>query len=301
LSFLPYLGFALLALAAILFATFALLRRKGSRKAMGLLAGAIALVLLGVGGGVYWMVGRPGLALRAAQGLETRDVRGLVPYLIQRVRQNPGDMQAWIFLGRAYVSSGDAEDSAKAFGRAVALSRLGGKEDASLDSMYGQTLVAAAGGAVDANAEAAFNEALKRNPRDEAARFYLGEAKAMRGDRAGALALWQGLLADVPQNSPLHQLLVDRVAALTAAGLNSGGGGPGGGAPDPRAMVAGLATRLKDHPDDAEGWQRLIRAYTVLGETAQAQEALATARRQFAASKTVLAALDAQARDLKLR
>src|ERR1051326_5867203 len=102
LSFLPYLGFAALAAAAILSATFALWRGRQSRKAMALLAGAIALFLLGVGGGVYWMVGRPQLAVRAAQGLETRDVRGLVPYLIQGVRQTPRDMQAWIFLGRAY-------------------------------------------------------------------------------------------------------------------------------------------------------------------------------------------------------
>jgi len=295
LSFLPYLAFAALAAAAILFATFALWRGNRSRKAMALLAGAIALFLLGVGGGVYWMVGRPQLALRAAEGLETKDVRGLVPYLIQRVRQNPRDMQAWIFLGRAYLSAGDAEDSAKAFGRAVTLSRLAGKPDAALDSMYGQTLVAAAGGAVDANAEAAFNEALKLNPRDEAARFYLGQLRAARGDRQGALDLWQGLLADVPQNSPLHQLLVDRVAALTAAGLT-----PGSGAPDPRAMVAGLAARLKDNPDDAEGWQRLIRAYTVLGESAEAKQALATARRQFASRKDVLTALDAEAKTLKL-
>ena len=43
-----------------------------------------------------------------------------------------------------------------------------------------------------------------------------------------------------------------------------------------------LAARLKDNPNDAAGWQRLIRAYTVLGERAQAQDALATARKTFA-------------------
>ena len=36
-------------------------------------------------------------------------------------------------------------------------------------------------------------------------------------------------------------------------------------------MVEGLAARLKVHPDDPAGWVRLVRAYTVLGETPQAR------------------------------
>jgi len=35
---------------------------------------------------------------------------------------------------------------------------------------------------------------------------------------------------------------------------------------DVRGMVEGLAERLKDQPDDADGWRRLARAYEVLGE-----------------------------------
>jgi cytochrome c-type biogenesis protein CcmH len=104
--------------------------------------------------------------------------------------------------------------------------------------------------------------------------------------------LWNGLLAEAPANSPLHQALIDRIAMLTAQS--------GGGAPDPKMMVAGLAARLKDNPNDAAGWQRLIRAYSVLGERAEAQTALATARQTFAAQKDVLAALDAEAGELKL-
>src|SRR5580658_2474190 len=63
----PFIGFAVIAFAAIGFATFTLWRRQV--KGGALLAGAIALFMLGVGGGTYWMVGRPALATRAAQGL----------------------------------------------------------------------------------------------------------------------------------------------------------------------------------------------------------------------------------------
>jgi cytochrome c-type biogenesis protein CcmH len=42
-----------------------------------------------------------------------------------------------------------------------------------------------------------------------------------------------------------------------------------------QAMVARLAERLKQNPDDLEGWQRLARAYQVLGETDKAKDAQA--------------------------
>jgi cytochrome c-type biogenesis protein CcmH/NrfG len=97
----------------------------------------------------------------------------------------------------------------------------------------------------------------------------------------------------VPANSQLHQMLVDRIALLTAQG--------GGAAPDPMAMVAGLAARLKENPNDLEGWQRLIRAYTVLGQPDKAKDALATARKTFTGNKDAATALNAEAKDLKLK
>ena len=40
-----------------------------------------------------------------------------------------------------------------------------------------------------------------------------------------------------------------------------------------RDMVAGLAARLEDRPDDLEGWRMLGRSYRVLGELAKAADA----------------------------
>ncbi len=45
-----------------------------------------------------------------------------------------------------------------------------------------------------------------------------------------------------------------------------------------RSMVKRLAERMKDTPDDLAGWQRLARAYRVLGETEKAEEAEARIR-----------------------
>ena len=291
MSVLLFIVLAIVVLMALAFALSPLWRAR-TLKGRSVLAAAIALFLLGVGGGTYFMLGQPYLAWRTAQGVNTRDINGLIALLINRVRQAPNDQQAWAYLARGYMGAGDAGDAAKAYARAVSLADRSGHPDAGLDVMYGEALVAQSNGQVSEEAEAAFRAGLKLNPTDQAARFFLGQALAAHGDKPAALDLWNGLLAETPANSPLHQALVDRIAMLTAQS--------GGGAPDPRAMVAGLAARLKDNPDDAAGWQRLIRAYSVLGERAQAQAALATARKSFAGKSDILAQLSAEAQELKL-
>ena len=303
-----YIGVLVVVLAAVAFAVMPLWLTREHRpgevgtgspsgratqqKGRPVLAAALALFLLGIGGGTYWMLGQPYLAWRSAQGTDTRDVNGLIGLLIKRVRAAPDDLQAWVYLGRGYMGVGDAGDAAKAYGRAVALANGSGHPDAGLDTLYGEALVAQANGEVGAEAEAAFRAALKLDPKEQAARYFIAQAQAARGDKQGALTILNELLAETPDKSPLRQTLIDRIALLTAQG--------GGGAPDPKAMVAGLAARLKDNPDDAAGWQRLIRAYSVLGQRAEAQEALTTARKTFAGKSDVLAELDAQAKELKL-
>ena len=49
-----------------------------------------------------------------------------------------------------------------------------------------------------------------------------------------------------------------------------------------RGMVARLADRLKDNGSDIEGWQRLLRAYMVLGERDKAHAAAVDAKRALA-------------------
>ena len=75
MSVLLFLGLAVVALAAIAFAVLPVWRAK-ALKGRGLLVAAIALFLLGVGGGTYFMLGQPYLAWRSAQGVNTRDVNG---------------------------------------------------------------------------------------------------------------------------------------------------------------------------------------------------------------------------------
>ena len=281
---------ALIAVIACAFVAVPILRMQATRGGM-VLAAAAALFVFGLGGALYLQFGHPELATRTLEGTQARDLNSLIGRLAEVVRGRPQDPRGWAILGRAYLTAGDPGDAAKAFARAIAAQRATGDVQSVLYSAYGEALTQASGGAVTAEAEAAFGQALITDPKDRAARYYLGLAAAARGNKMKALALWQGLLADVPAASAVHEDLVDRIAALTAQS---------GGAPNVAAMVAGLAARLKAQPDDGAGWQRLIRAYAVLGDRDKARQALADARKALAAQPDQIAALDAEQKSLGL-
>src|ERR1035441_1553728 len=67
-----------------------------------------------------------------------------------------------------------------------------------------------------------------------------------------------------------------------------------------RSMVARLADKLKQDGSDVAGWERLLRAYMVLGDHDKAQAAAADARRALAGDPDKLRRLDAAIKDLKV-
>ena len=285
--------FAALAALAVAFVVVPVLREKPLTLTMRmLLAGAVACVVVGVGAGIYLAVGRPALALRTVERPEQQDMGGLIALLVTRVHQNPNDVSSWVWLGRAYETVGDPDDAARALARAISAARGRRALSPALLSAYAEALVRGARGEVTPEAESAFQAVLAANPKDTAARYFLGFAHAARGDNAGAAALWKSLLADVAPNTALHQDLADRIAALPATN---------GAVPNIAQMVERLARRLESQPDDLEGWQRLIRSWMVLGERDKAEATFARARIALARRPEALRALDAQAIALKLR
>jgi cytochrome c-type biogenesis protein CcmH len=65
-----------------------------------------------------------------------------------------------------------------------------------------------------------------------------------------------------------------------------------------RGMVGKLADRLKQNGDDVEGWQRLVRAYMVLGERDKAQAAAADAKRALASNPDKLRRIEDMIKNL---
>lgn len=60
-------------------------------------------------------------------------------------------------------------------------------------------------------------------------------------------------------------------------------------------MVAGLAAKLEDNPNNPDGWIMLVRSYVVMGQPEKARESLADAARIFEGDSAVLARLNAEA------
>src|SRR6185437_9329432 len=127
-----------------------------------LLVAATVVLFLGVGAGTYLIVGRPALAVRSLESADKRDLNGLIALLVNRVHAAPDDLQSWVFLGKAYLSAGDGEDSAKALARAIALAEKAKQPDANLYSAYGEALTRATG-TVPPEAQAAFARTLALN------------------------------------------------------------------------------------------------------------------------------------------
>jgi cytochrome c-type biogenesis protein CcmH len=261
--------------------------RKAAPLAHVLLACAIALLVIGIAGGFYLVLGRPDLAERTLAAPGADGVPGLIAALSRRMRDRPRDITGWTLLGRGYLSLDDPSQAAIAFRNAAELATPAQKPE--LLSAYGEALTVSAG-TVTPEAEAAFAAALAGNPKDQAARFYLGQAYADRHQPERALALWRSLLADAPANAPWRPALIGKMVILQSQAT---------GAPNISAMVAGLAARLRrTNPDDLDGWERLVRAYTVLGQKDRALSALASARGAMRGQPKALAALDAEAQSL---
>ncbi|MBV9990100.1 MAG: tetratricopeptide repeat protein [Alphaproteobacteria bacterium] len=287
---LAVLIFAGLVLLAAAFAAWPLLRGKG--RSRWLLVGALALLVAGVGLGAYLCLGRPALAVRGLEGKDTRDMNGMIAVAAHHLKDAPDDLRGWRVLGRAYLDAGDGADALKALGRAIQVARAKGDISAGLYSDYGLAVVSTSAGAVPPEAEQAFRFALMLDPKDAASLYFLGYASAARGEADAAIAFWQTLLDEAPRNAPFRQELVDRIARLKAQG---------GTMPDIGAMVAGLDARLRKQPDDPDGWMKLIRAYAVLNDGEKAEDALARARAAMAKDAAALAALDVEAKELKLK
>lgn len=163
-------------------------------------------------------------------------------------------------------------------------------------SARGEALVRAAGGRVTPEALAQFDQALRGDPFDPRARFFLALAQDQAGDHDGAMEAWVALINAAPPDAawaPDVRAAVERRAAERGVDLT------GRLKPDPiRAMVDRLDARLRNDPKDAEGWIRLMRSRLVLDQPDKAAEAYRLARETFAGDPRQLTALRQAARQL---
>lgn len=307
--------------------------RRGRIVALGAAAGVPVLAIA-----AYLAIGSPSLpslphAERvAAADAAKKSVEDLVGLVEQRLRADPNDGQGWNVIAPVYLRQQRYTDAMRAFGNAL---RLLGENEARLAG-FAEAAVLANDGIVVPAARKAYERLQQINPDRPEPAFWLALGKQQDGDTAGAITLLDALLAKAPSDAPWRALVEERLAALrggadaTAAGPQkrseaehetqpsradavADAQGPSASdmeaaakmSPTDRAkmiedMVQRLATRLEGNGKDLEGWQRLAKAYKVLGRDAEARAALARARANFPGDEQAVRRLDDLARELGL-
>jgi cytochrome c-type biogenesis protein CcmH len=284
--------------------------RRGGERAFMLVAGIIPVVAIGLYAalGSPTLPGRPVAERLAKAPSPNAAVEELVARVETQLRANPGDGQGWDVVAPVYLRLERFHDAAEAFKRAIDL--LG--ETPRRLSGLAESTVLANDGIVTETARKAYQRLIELEPGRTEALFGLALAKEQDGDLDEAEAQYRKLAENAPPQAPWRVFVMERLEAIAQKK-----GAPA--APDTTAadaiaslpegqrrqvilqMVEGLNARLKANGRDLEGWQKLVRSWTVMGERDKAEAALVEARKALAGDARALGALDAFAKGLGLK
>jgi cytochrome c-type biogenesis protein CcmH len=219
--------------------------------------------------------------------------------------QQPKDAAGWRNLGWLLVEAQDSAGAAAAYRKAAEVEPHNAENWSSLGEVL-QT----ASATVQPEAAAAFERAVRLDPKDARARYFLAVQKDLKGDHEGAIRDWLALLKDTPPGAPWEadlrrtiqqvadQAKIDVSKRMPAQSASAAAANPPATAtaaipgPTPeqmaaassippsqqdamvKAMVDRLAARLASNPRNAPGWMQLMRAKMVLGDKDGARQAL---------------------------
>lgn len=247
---------------------------------------------------LYLSLGNPGIPDQPLQArLENpgNNIALLVTKVERHLAENPTDGAGWDILAPIYLRLDRAGDAELAYRNAI---RFIGPSNARYSGL-GETLVVANDGIVTEAARQAFEQAVKLDPTDPRSRFYAALGLEQGGRKDEARAAFEELASATPADAPWKGLLDEHIVKNGGTPLAAKPAAPSLGGPtqedvaaaqdlsqgDRKAMIAGmvdsLAAKLKDEPDNIEGWLRLVRSYAVLGDEAKARDALSTGLAQF--------------------
>lgn len=315
---------------------------------MAALLSVAMIAALGLGAfGIYWRLGAPGygdMALQAriaaadaaranrpsqaeaeaqAPAEPTADVPEEYLDLVTRLRavsaERPDDLQGQRLLARSEAALGNYAAARAAQQQVLAL--LGDAATATDHADLADMMVLAAGGYVSPEAEAALENALRRDPGNGVARYYGGLMMAQTGRPDRAFRMWDQLLResrpDAPWVPPIRAQIEEAAlrAGVTNYQLPDLRPAPGPSSDDIAAaqdmtaeeraemiqrMVARLSDRLATEGGPPEDWARLIGALGVLGDMDQARAVWQNAQEVFAGNTQALERINAAAQPLGL-
>lgn len=256
------------------------------------LIGGIAAALPALALALYLPRGMPGMPafphaeVRAVRQAERAETDALLAQVRARIATLPPDSEdarrGWALIANVERRRGNAAGAIEAGRRALAI-----RFEPGLAIDLAETLAIASDGQVTPEARRLLEGARAAAPDDVRARYYLALADLQAGDTDAAIAGFRAVERLSPPDASWRPMLAERIAEAETRARAQAAPGPTAEQmaaaaelpPDQRAamiegMVARLAERLRETPNDAEGWLRLARAYRVMGRTADARAAL---------------------------
>lgn len=262
------------------------------------LASIVTVLLPLTGLCLYLFMGSPGMPdmpLQARLEKPGNDMNLMIAKAERHLAQNPDDGAGWDVLAPIYFKTMRLGDAEMAYRNAI---RLQGENPERLTGLA-ETLIAANDGVVINDARSALEDAEKMSPGNPRVRFYLALSLEQAGKTDEARNAFATLLKDSPEGAPWIPLLQAHLqntggADIAAAPKAQAPGGPSAedvaaasnmSPEDRQAMVAGMVesldARLKENPDNFEGWMRLVRSYAMLKNDEKARQALADGLKAF--------------------
>ena len=163
---------------------------------------ALTVPALAIAG--YLMIGEPDALdpknIEGQQGFTREQVEEMVGTLVQRLEQEPENAEGWSMLARTYMVLQDYPKAAAAYAR---LDKLTPNDPDVLSDWADAT--AAIHDSVVGEAEALAKRALEAAPTHPKALALAGTAAYQRDDFAGAAALWERILAQIPPGDQVAQ------------------------------------------------------------------------------------------------
>ncbi|MEM6499950.1 MAG: c-type cytochrome biogenesis protein CcmI, partial [Pseudomonadota bacterium] len=300
----------------------------------GVAAGAVTVIAMAS----YLILGSPGLpgqphAERAKMDPRNLPVAELIARVEARLQTNPDDARGWDVIAPIYLRQKAYRRAVHAYQRTI---QLNGESPRRL-AQYAESILGATNGLVNDTVRSTYEKLLKLRPDYHPAKFWLAMRHEQQGQREQAISAYRKMLEDRSLPGQMRTMVRQRLTAMNGArapnktnadkagsneaGSSEAGSSEAGRAPELsqearqsmasltpeqrqqriRQMVEGLAERLKADGGDLNEWQRLVRAYMVLGDKEKAIAALQSAQAAFASMPGQLEQLAAFAKSLGLK
>ena len=278
-----------------------LVSKSASNKSIVLLA-ALSLPIISIP--FYYSLGSPGVTYSASVAEEDSEqptIQDLLQIAEKRLESNPDDSNGWEVIAPVYLRMQRYGDAINAYENVL---RVEGRSPEMLLKLT-DVHIEQGQGQINEQAKELIAEVLSLDKENAIATFYTGII-ALQNDRADeTMRIWQAMIDGAKGNEEWLPVVRGRIAELKTLEKSPLLPGPDEETikaaeemePEERQamiaqMVSNLAEKLETNPDNKAGWERLVRAYMVLGRKDDARAAFGKAKTQFANDHSFITALE---------